>query len=65
MTFILNFANSFWMQNKAGDLCLYKFIGPFESHKAAKLWLLRNRAVLDAANAGDVSIDVLDSPADI
>lgn len=65
MKFVLNFAKPFEMQNKAGDLLTYKCIGPFDSYKSAQRWLLRNRAVLSAANAGNVSIDVLDSQDEI
>jgi len=62
MPLILNFANAFLLTDKNGDLRRHKYIGPFASAGDARRWLMRYRAVLDAANAGDVSIDILDAP---
>ena len=65
MTYSLNFSRPFWLKCKGGTLHVRKCIGPFESGDDARRWLLRYRAVLDAANAGDATLEVLSNPIDL
>jgi len=65
MAYSLNFSRPFWLKRKDGTLHVCKCIGPFESGDDARRWLLRYRAVLDAANAGYAALEVLSDPSEM
>jgi hypothetical protein len=62
MKVILRFEKPFWIKHKNGDLRMHRSVGPFDTENKARLWMLKARGILEAANAGDATLEVLDDP---
>jgi hypothetical protein len=59
---ILRFEKMFKIEGRNGASMTFQTIGPFDNENDARLWLIKYRAILASAKAGNVFLEVLRNP---